>query len=161
VIKEARSKIKAFDFQKESENILKTFQNAMIHFAATEVGAIGIGAVLILIFEALFFDVTGILASGALVTAGFFILPRKRRQAKEAFNIRIQELIVDLKQNISQQFDDYMHTTFEQIEETINPFDRFCRAEHDELEAAREELLALTQKLNTIQHDIQQHLKIQ
>lgn len=159
VIKEARAKIKAFDFQQESQKILKAFQNAMIHFAATEVSAIGIGAVLVLIFEALFLDITGILASGVLVTAGFFILPRKRRQAKEAFNTRIQELIADLKHNISLQFDEYMRATFEQIKETISPFERFCRAEHDELESAREELLALTQKLNTLQHEIQQHLE--
>lgn len=159
VIKEARTKIKAFDFQQESQKILKAFQNAMIHFAATEVSAIGIGAVLVLIFEALFLDITGILASGVLVTAGFFILPRKRRQAKEAFNTRIQELIADLKHNISLQFDEYMRATFEQIKETISPFERFCRAEHDELESAREELLALTQKLNTLQHEIQQHLE--
>jgi small GTP-binding protein len=159
VIKEARAKIKAFDFQQESQKILKAFQNAMIHFAATEVSAIGVGAVLVLIFEALFLDITGILASGVLVTAGFFILPRKRRQAKEAFNTRIQELIADLKHNISLQFDEYMRATFEQIKETISPFERFCRAEHDELESAREELLALTQKLNTLQRDIQQHLE--
>lgn len=159
VIKEARSKIKAFDFQQESQKVLKAFQNAMIHFAATEVSAIGVGAVLVLIFEALFLDITGILASGVLVTAGFFILPRKRRQAKEAFNTRIQELIADLNQNITLQFDEYMRTTFEQIKETINPFERFCRAEHDELEVARDELLTLTQKLNTLQHDIQQHLE--
>ncbi len=159
VIKEARTKIKAFDFQHESQKILKTFQNAMIQFATTEVGAIGIGAVLILIFEALFFDITGILASGALVTAGFFILPRKRRQAKEAFNTRIQELITDLRQNISQQFNEYMHTTFEQIRDTISPFDRFCRAEHDELESASKELLTLSQKLDTLQYDIQHHLE--
>jgi len=159
VIKEARVKIKTFDFQRESQKILKAFQNAMIHFAATEVSAIGVGAILVLIFEALFLDITGILASGVLVTAGFFILPRKRRQAKKAFNTRIQELIADLKQNISLQFDDYMHTTFEQVKETINPFERFCRAEHDELESAQRELLALTQKLNTLQNDIQQHLE--
>jgi small GTP-binding protein len=160
VIKEARAKIKAFDFQQESQKILKTFQNAMIHFAATEVGAIGIGAILVLVFEALFLDITGIIASGALVTVGFFILPRKRRQAKEAFNKRIYELITDLKQSISQQFDDYMHTTFEQIKDTISPFDRFCRVERDELESVRKELLALTQKLHALQYDIQRSTEL-
>jgi small GTP-binding protein len=159
VVKTAREKIKTFDFQKESRTILKTFQTAMLHFAATEVGAIGIGAILVLVFETLFLDITGILASGVLVTAGLFILPRKRRQAKEAFNTRIQELIVDLKQNISQQFDDYMHTTFAQIQETISPFDRFCRAERDQLDAAQQELLALTQRLATLQNDIQHALE--
>ncbi len=91
--------------------------------------------------------------------AGFFILPRKRRQAKKAFNTRIQELIADLKQNISLQFDEYMRVTFDQIKETLSPFERFCRAEHAELESAREELVALTQQLNTLQNEIQQHLE--
>jgi small GTP-binding protein len=158
VIKEARTKLKAFNFQEESQNILKAFQKAMFQFAATEVGAIGIGAVLIVIFEALLLDITGILASGALVTAGFFILPHKRRKAKETFNVKIQELINDLETSISQQFDAYMHASFAHLKETLSPFDRFCRAEHDELEAAQGELVTLIQKLNTLQHEIQQQL---
>ncbi len=158
VIKKARAKIKAFDYQKESRNILTTFQNAMIHFAATEVGAIGIGAVLVSIFSTAFLDLTGILASGALVTAGFFILPRKRRQAKEEFNTRIQELIDDLRKNISREFDDYMHVTFDQIQETISPVARFCRVEHDELDVAGKELAELSGKLETLQSDITHRL---
>jgi small GTP-binding protein len=154
VIREARTRIQAFDFQKESQTILRAFQNAMLHFAATEVSAIGVGAVLMLIFEALFFDITGILASGVLVTAGFFILPRKRRQAKEAFNQRITELITDLKQNIAAQFDAYMNATFEQIEDTLAPFDRFCRAEHEELTAAHQELQTLVRRLESLQEQI-------
>lgn len=158
VIKEAREKIKTFDYQQESRKILKTFQNAMIHFAATEVGAIGIGAILVSVFSTLFLDITGILASGAIVTAGFFILPRKRRQAKEEFNTRIYELIADLKRNISREFDDYMHVTFEQIKETISPVDRFCQVEHDELQAANQELEELTGKLDHLQSNIKHHL---
>lgn len=158
VVKEVRQKITTFNFQEESRTILKAFQTAMIHFAATEVSAIGVGAILVLILEGLFIDITGILASGALVTAGLFILPRKRRKAKEAFNTRIQELIEDLDQGISQQFEDYMHTNFEQLQETLSPFDRFCRAEHDELQAARTELLELTRKVKDLQNEIRQHL---
>jgi GTPase SAR1 family protein len=154
VIRESRERIKAFDFQAESRRILKAFQNAMIHFAAAEVGAIGVGAALILIFEALLLDITGILASGVLVTAGFFILPRKRRQAKNAFDARIQALIQELDASISQQFDSYMLEKFAELKDTLSPFDRFCRAEHDELEAARTELQAVTQRLSMLQQDI-------
>jgi len=159
VVKEARAKIKAFDYQQESRKILKTFQNAMIHFAATEVGAIGIGAILVSVLSGLVFDLTGILASGAIVTAGFFILPRKRRQAKDSFNTSIQKLIDDLKQNIAREFDDYMHTTFEQIKETLSPVDRFCRAEQDDLSAASQELETLTGKLKTLQNEIKFRLQ--
>lgn len=158
IIKEARARIKAFDYQQESRKILKTFQNAMIHFAATEVGAIGIGAILVSILSGLVFDLSGILASGALVTAGFFILPRKRKQAKEEFNTRIQELIDDLKRNISREFDDYMLVTFEQIKETISPVERFCRAEQEELEMANKELGELTDSLDTLRSNIVHHL---
>ena len=161
VIQEARAKISAFDFHKESQQILTTFQEGMFNFAATEVGAIGVGSLLVLAFQTLFLDITGLVASGVLVTAGFFILPRKRRQAKEAFNARISELIADLKQTIAQEFDDYMHVTFEQIKDTISPFDRFCRVERDELEAAHNELLTLTKKLDALQDDIQHYLAAQ
>lgn len=159
VIRESRERIKAFDFQEESRRILKAFQNAMLHFAATEVSAIGVGAVLILIFEALFLDITGILASGVLVTAGFFILPRKRKQAKEAFDTKIQALIAELDSSISQQFDAYMREKFEELQDTLSPFDRFCRAEHDELEVARTELQELSQQLTALQQEVLHHLE--
>ena len=154
IIKEARGKLKAFDYQQESQEILKTFQNAMFHFAAAEVGAIGIGAVLVSVFSTLFLDITGILASGALVTAGFYILPRRRRKAKDAFDKRVRELIDDLRRNILREFDEYVQASFEQIKETISPVDRFCRVEHDELENASQELAQLAQKLDRLQSTI-------
>ncbi len=154
VIQEARSKLKAFDYQNESRKILKTFQNAMIHFAATEAGAIGIGAVLVTILSGFVFDLTGIIASGAIVTAGFFILPRKRKKAKEDFDVSIQALIRELKKNIAQEFDEYMQFTFDQIRETISPVDRFCRVEQDELSKAHQELNELSKQLADLQHEI-------
>lgn len=159
VIRESREHLKAFDFQQESQEILKAFQNAMLHFAATEVSAIGVGAALILIFEALFLDITGILASGVLVTAGFFILPRKRRQAKAAFDTRIQQLIDKLDASITEQFDAYMLQKFEELRDTLNPFDRFCRAEHEELQEARTELQEVSRQLRALQQEILQHVK--
>lgn len=161
VIKEARAKITAFDYQQESRKILKTFQDAMLRFAAAEVGAIGIGAVLVSIFSTVFLDITGILFSGAIVTAGFFILPRKRRQAKEEFDVRIQELITDLRTNVSREFDDYMHATFEQIWETTRPVSRFCKVEYDELQRNSQELAELATALDSLQHDIKHQLGVE
>lgn len=158
VIRDARTKLQAFDFQEESRNILKTFQKAVLQFGVTEMGALGIGAVLLIIFETFLFDITGILASGALVTAGLFVLPRKRRQAKTAFHAKIQELFGELERSISQQFDEYLHASFDQIRDIFSPHDRFCHDKHAELEAAQAELIGLIQRLSALQRDIQQQL---
>ena len=154
VIRDARNKIKTFDYQQESQKILKTFQNAMIHFAATEVGALGLGAVLISVLSGLFLDITGFVAATTIATAGLLILPRKRRQAKEQFNLRINELIADIKNNVAREFDDYMETTLAQVKDTISPVDRFCRAEQDALDQANQELIALTKQLEQFQRSI-------
>ena len=154
VIRDARNKIKTFDYQQESQKILKTFQNAMIHFAATEVGALGLGAVLISVLSGLFLDITGFVAATTIATAGLLILPRKRRQAKEQFNLRINELIADIKSNVAREFDDYMETTLAQVKDTISPVDRFCRAEQDELEQANQALAGLTKQLEQFQRSI-------
>ena len=154
VIRDARNKIKTFDYQQESQKILKTFQNAMIHFAATEVGALGLGAVLISVLSGLFLDITGFVAATTIATAGLLILPRKRRQAKEQFNLRINELIADIKNNVAREFDEYMETTLAQVKDTISPVDRFCRAEQDALDQANQELIALTKQLEQFQRSI-------
>ena len=157
VIRDARNKIKTFDYQQESQKILKTFQNAMIHFAATEVGALGLGAVLISVLSGLFLDITGFVAATTIATAGLLILPRKRRQAKEQFNLRINELIADIKNNVAREFDEYMETTLAQVKDTISPVDRFCRAEQDELEQGQQELVDLLVQLEEFQRSI--HMK--
>lgn len=154
VIKDARSKIKEFNYRQESENILKTFQNALIHFAAAEVGALGIGAILISVLSGLFLDITGFFAATTIAAAGLFILPRKRKQAKEQFNGRIQALIEELKGNVGREFDDYMENTLTQIKETISPVDRFCRAEQEELEQGQQELVKLLARLEQFQRSI-------
>ena len=157
VIRDARSKIKEFNYQQESQNILKTFQNALIHFAAAEVGALGIGTILISMLSGLFLDITGFVAATTIATAGLFILPRKRKQAKEQFNGRIQALIAELKGNVGREFDDYMENTLTQIKETISPVDRFCRAEQEELEQGQQELVTLLARLEEFQRSI--HMK--
>ncbi len=88
---------------------MKTFQNAHDSFCEKprEVRGNRNRGDTGLYFSTLFLDITGI-GIRTLVTAGFFILPRKRRQAKGAFNLRIQELIADLKQHIAREFDEYM-----------------------------------------------------
>ena len=81
-------------------------------------------------------------------------MPRKRRQAKEQFNLRINELIADIKNNVAREFDDYMETTLAQVKDTISPVDRFCRAEQDALDQANQELIALTKQLEQFQRSI-------
>lgn len=157
VIKDARSRIKEFNYQQESQNILKTFQNALIHFAAAEVGALGLGTLLVSLLSGILLDLTGFFAATTLAAAGLFILPRKRKQAKEQFNSRIQELIAELKGNVGREFDDYMENTLTQIKETISPVDRFCRAEQDELEQGQQELVGLLAQLEEFQRSI--HMK--
>ena len=99
-------------------------------------------------------DLTGFFAATTLAAAGLFILPRKRKQAKEQFNSHIQALITELKGNVGREFDDYMENTLTQIKETISPVDRFYRAEQDELEHGQQELIGLLARLEQFQRSI-------
>ena len=61
-------------------------------------------------------DVTGLLLATALAIGGFYVIPRKRRQAKGDFQRRIDELRTHLKDVLTRQ----VHLELEQSGTRIN-----------------------------------------
>ena len=78
-------------------------------------------------------DVTGILAGVAAATLGLLILPARRRKAKQELAAKLTELRGKLMSSLGEQFDREMRRGTQRIEDTIAPFGRFVRAEHDKI----------------------------
>ena len=72
-------------------------QRAVAQTALVEVGAVGLGALLVKVLVLTVADMTGVLAAGAIAALGFYIIPNKRRRAK----LDLQDKINDLRERLA------------------------------------------------------------
>jgi small GTP-binding protein len=143
----AQRSVESFDKEREASRLADSVQVAVAGTALTEVGAIGLGAVLTHVAVTAAADFTGILAAGAVAVLGFFIIPNRRQQAKKDLRAKIAAMREQLMSSLTAQFDREIEGSLRRIDEAIGPYTRFVRAERDRLSAAREELAAVSQGL--------------
>src|SRR5918999_732890 len=86
-----------------SLSIANDIQGAFATTALAEAGAVGLGTIVVTMVTGAAADVTGILLAAALAVGGFYILPRKRRQAQRDFQRRIADLRQHLKEVLTRQ----------------------------------------------------------
>src|SRR5918998_773998 len=80
--KNATSVVQRYDRERESEQLAASIQGAVAQTAALEVGAVGIGAVIVALATTRFLDVTGLVAAAIIAGYGLFVLPNRRRKAR-------------------------------------------------------------------------------
>ncbi len=77
-----RATIDTFSKENEARLIAEGAQEAVAASAAIEVGAIGLGTIVTALATTVAADVTGILLASLIAALGLFVIPAKRRQAK-------------------------------------------------------------------------------
>jgi hypothetical protein len=123
--------------------------------AIAEAGAVGLGAAIALIVGTAAADVTGILAASVFGGLGLFIIPRRRKQAKEAFLAKTQALRERLSAALSDQFHRELQRARERMADAIGPYRRFVREEFDGLEALKGEIDASDTALKSLRAQIE------
>ncbi len=84
VNRESQKVIDSFDRRKEARELADDARNAVAAAAAVSAGGVGLGAIVTIAATTAAADVTGIIMASVIAALGFFILPAKREQAKEA-----------------------------------------------------------------------------
>ena len=102
-------------------------------------------------------DVTGILAAGLLAAVGFFVLPRRRRQAKRELSDRIGKLRKQLSGALTTQFDTETVASVRRIEDAIAPYVQFVEGERGRLQARADEIAAIDGRLIELQSELGGH----
>ena len=74
---------------------------------------------------------------------GLLILPSRRRNAKKELGEKLAELRTKLVSGLTEQFEREMKRGAQRIEDTVSPFGRFVRAEHDKISGQNEALMEL------------------
>ncbi|HEY2293481.1 MAG TPA: dynamin family protein [Thermoanaerobaculia bacterium] len=143
----AQRSVETFDREREGNRLADSVKMAVATTAITEVGAIGLGVLLTHLAVTAAADFTGILAAGTLAVLGLFIIPNRRHDAKRDLREKIEAMRQQLMTSLTGQFDREVEGSLRRIDEAIGPYTRFVRAEREHLEAARQELNAVTQGL--------------
>ncbi len=150
----ATNVVRRYDRERESEELALSIQGAVAQTAALEVGALGIGALVVTIFTTRFLDVTGIVAAALIAGYGLFILPNRRRKARSEFREKTEALRERLVEVVSRQFDAELDRSVERMREAIAPYTRFVRTEHARMTEARSALAEITAEVESLRAEI-------
>lgn len=131
--REAQEIVDTYDRSREAHAIAQDAQEAVAASAFLEVGAIGLGAIIAALATTVAADVTGILLASFVAALGLFVIPARRKLAKNEMRTKIESLRQQLSKTLTAQFEKEILRSVKHIEEAISPYTRFVRAERTNL----------------------------
>jgi small GTP-binding protein len=152
VSRRAREEVERYDPGTEAHQLSLSVRNAVATVAIAEAGAVGLGALVVAAASTVAVDVTGILAASVLAGVGLFVLPRRRKSAREEFHRRASELEGRLVDVMGEQFEHELSRSVGRIREAIAPYTRFVAAQQDKLTRMEEALSATRNDLRGFRH---------
>ncbi len=147
--------VETYDRTAEARQIAESAQMAVAASAITEVGAIGLGALVTALATTVAADVTGLLAAGLVAALGLFVIPSRRRSAKKEMTTKIADLRLHLVDALTAQFDKELERSVQRINDAIMPYTRFVRAERTKLEDTKTDLTAAQQTQGRLRAEIE------
>jgi small GTP-binding protein len=152
--KNATSVVQRYDRERESEQLALSIQGAIAQTAVAEVGAVGVGAVIVALATTRFLDATGLIAAAIIAGYGLFVLPNRRRKAREEFREKTDSLRERLGEVVRRQFDAELNRSVEKMREAIAPYTRFVRTEHARMTRGSEELAGVGAETEALKDEI-------
>jgi small GTP-binding protein len=147
--------VSSYNREEEARKIANDVQGTFAATALAEIGAIGLGTAIVTLVTGAAADVTGILLATVLGVGGFYLIPRKRRQAKQQFAARIAELRRHLHESLERQAHHEITASAERINETIAPYRRFIETQRARLNEARAALVATEDALLRLKGEVE------
>jgi hypothetical protein len=151
----SREVIGGYDRERESRAIADEVQGAFATTALAEAGAIGLGTLVATVVTGAAADLTGILLAAALAVGGFYVLPRKRRQAQREFRLRVEQLRSRLRDGLTRQVHHEVTQSTDRVNEAIAPYRRFVHSQQQRINEARGELVATEDALLRLRGEIE------
>ena len=119
VLREARRTIDQYDMGEEARRLLENARSALTVGGVT---AVGIGALAVVLIATTAFDLTGgILATGALATLGFIVLPAQRRRAVHDFSERVDTLRAELRTGLERELGEETDQAIARVRALVRP----------------------------------------
>jgi len=151
----AQRLVDSYDREAEALKLAQGVQNAIFQTAAVEVGALGLGAILVALLQGVWLDLTGILGASAVAALGLYVLPYKRNQVKAELRKQVAELRQQLESALNRQFENELQESAQRLHEAIAPYTRFVRSEREKLEKLDADLRQLKVTLTNHRNSLQ------
>ncbi len=147
--------VASYDKEVASAELADEVRASIAATALTEVGAVGLGALIVTLAHAVWLDFTGILAATAVALGGFLLLPAKKRQAKKALRARVDEMREKLRQGVERQFEREVERSLGLVRERNAPFTRFVRAQRGQLGELQQRFADLDVGLGRLRKEVE------
>jgi hypothetical protein len=142
--------IETYDRDREASELAAHVESAVAQTALIEAGAVGLGALVTAAVLSSSLDVTGILAAGTLAIVGFFVIPYKRKQAKDNFKEKMTGLRANLLETLTDSFQRETKNAVARLKDGITPYIRYVHAERERIEKSETTLAKVRQKLSVL-----------
>jgi len=154
VARRTQQVVETYDREFEAQALSEDVRSAIVATGLAGVGAVGLGALVLTIFQTALLDFTGLLAAGAVAAIGLFVLPAKRRQVKREFHAKLADLREQLLATMRRQFGAELDQMLTRIRDAIAPYTRFIRAQRELLVDVQRELSDLDVELGRLRAEI-------
>jgi len=135
---------------KEASELAASVEAAVAQTALLEVGAVGLGALVTIAVLSSTLDITGILAASTLAILGFFVIPFKRKQAKDRFKEKMLSLRTKLLSSLTTQFSNESENAIARLKDGVAPYTRYVRSERERIDKAENTLVRLRQNISEL-----------
>lgn len=150
----AQRVIESYDQESESLKLAMQVQTAIFQTAAVQVGALGLGALLVALLNTWWLDLTGVLGASMVAVLGLYVLPYRRDKVKSELRSRIDLLRTQLEQALTQQFETELTESLQRMRDAIAPYTRFVRVEREKLEKLDAELRTIKSAITQLRNGI-------
>ena len=151
----AQRVVDTYDKTVEAKQIAEGAHQAVANLAKVQGGAVGLGALIVILAKAVALDVTGVLLGGVVAALGLFVIPAKKRTAKREMGQKVSDLRLLLMETLSTQFNRELERSVQRINEAIAPYTRFVRAERTKLEETKTDLTAAQKMQSQLRAEIE------
>ena len=142
--------VESYDRNKEASELAASVETAVAQTALLEVGAVGLGTLVTIAVLSSTLDITGILAASTLAVLGFFVIPFKRKQAKDKFKEKMLSLRTKLISALTTQFNTESKDAISHLKDGIAPYTRYVRSESERIDKAGDTLFKLRQIISEL-----------
>jgi small GTP-binding protein len=146
---EAQRVVETYDRQREAAAIADHARAAVTAAAAAGGAAVGLGTLVTMAASTAAADVTGILMASVVAAIGFLVIPAKRRKAKSEMQRKVSDLRARLAGALRTEFERARDNSLARIQQAVDPYSRFVRAEESRWTETRATLTTLRDRAST------------
>jgi small GTP-binding protein len=142
--------VESYDRNKEASELAASVEAAVAQTALLEAGAVGLGALVTIAVLSSTLDITGILAASTLAILGFFVIPFRRKQAKDGFKEKMLSLRTKLLGALTTQFNGESQDAIARLKDGVAPYTRYVRSERERIDKAGNTLTGMRQTISEL-----------